>query len=79
MDLPEAGERGRQLEMSAEALEARLVAEPFDDQVDELGDRLGAGVAQLETFALAAFAAGDVDVQGGQGLTRCGVYRSRGS
>ena len=80
MNLPEEGEWRRQLEVSAEALEARLVGEPLDDQVDEVGDRLGAGITQREAFPLTAFAAAHVDVQRRQeGLTPCAASRPRGS
>ena len=79
MDLPEAGEGRRQLEVSAEALEARLVAESLADQVDELGDRLGAGIAELEAATVATLAAAHVDVQRRQMLTRCVAYRRRDS
>jgi hypothetical protein len=53
--------------MPAEALEARLVREPFLHQMNELLDRLVAGIADRETAVLAALPAVDVDSHRGRG------------
>src|SRR5207253_4394717 len=60
VDLPEAGQGRGQLQVTAEAFEARLVCEPLLHAMDELVDRRVAGVAQLEAAALPALLAAHV-------------------
>src|SRR5213593_1048568 len=61
VDLPEARQGRGQLEVAAEAFEARLMCEPLLHAVDELVDRRVARVAQLEAAVLPALLAAHVD------------------
>src|SRR5439155_25086872 len=61
VDVPEARHGRGQLQVAAEAFEARLVCEPLLHAVDELVDRRVARVAQLEAAALTALLAAHVD------------------
>jgi hypothetical protein len=61
VDIPEAGDRRRQLEVSTEAFEARAVREAFGDQAQELLDRLVARIAEVQPAALSTLAARHVD------------------
>src|SRR5262249_5339175 len=60
VDLPEARHRGRQLEVAAEALEARLVREALAHSMEELVERRGTRIAELEAATLPAFLAAHV-------------------
>jgi hypothetical protein len=66
VDVPEARDGRRQLEVSAEALEARPVRQPFGDQAEKLLDRLITRVPEVEPPALAALAARHVDAHRGR-------------
>lgn len=63
MNLPEAGQGGRELQMSPEALEAGSMRESLYEQMLELGQRAVPGVADVQPAPHAALAAGHVDVQ----------------
>ena len=65
MNLPEAGEGRRELEVPAETLEARAVREALDHEVQVLFGRPVSGVAEVEALSLPALAAADVDVHAG--------------
>lgn len=65
IDLPELRHRRPQLEMPAEALEARFVGEPFGDVVHEFLEGLRARIADGEAAVAAAFLATHVDVENG--------------
>src|SRR5204863_1032254 len=69
VDLPEAGQGRGQLQVTAEAFEARLVCEPLLHAMDELVDRRVARVAQLEAAALPALLAAHVDAHRAQSAT----------
>src|SRR5438477_11358927 len=69
VDLPEAGQGRGQLQVTAEAFEARLVCEPLLHAMDELVDRRVARVAQLEAAALSALLAAHVDAHRPQSAT----------
>src|SRR5437899_8854487 len=76
VDLPEAGQGRGQLQVTAEAFEARLVCEPLLHAMDELVDRRVAGVAQLEAAALPALPAAHVDAHGTESATAA-TWRER--
>src|SRR5947209_18849909 len=63
VNFPEVGQGRGQLQVTAEAFEARLVCEPLLHAMDELVDRRVAGVAQLEAAALPALLAAPVYAQ----------------
>jgi hypothetical protein len=63
--LPEGGEGRRELEVPAEALEARAMREALDDEVQVLLGRPVSGLAQVEALSLPALSAADVDVHAG--------------
>src|SRR2546427_5662007 len=69
VDLPEGGQGRGQLQVTAEAFEARLVCEPLLHAMDELVDRRVARVAQLEAAALPALLAAHVDAHRAQSAT----------
>src|SRR6266566_5503216 len=69
VDVPEARHGRGQLQVAAEAFEARLVCEPLLHAVDELVDRRVARVAQLEAAALPALLAAHVDTHRRQSAT----------
>src|SRR5580765_1281394 len=70
VDVPEAGDGRRELEVAAEALEARLVRKALLHKVEELRGVLPARIAELEPTPLAAFPARDVDPHASAGATR---------
>src|SRR5262245_24425540 len=61
VDVPEAGDGGRELEVAAEAFEARLMREALLHEVEEVRDLPAARIAEFEAAPLAALAARDVD------------------
>ena len=63
MNVPEAGQGGYELQVSAEAFEARLMREPLDEEMLELRERAVPRFADLQAAALAALAAGHIDAQ----------------
>jgi hypothetical protein len=65
VDLPELRQWGAQLEVAAEAFEARLVGEALRHIVHELLDGLCAWISELEPAAAATFLATDVDAEDG--------------
>src|SRR2546428_8222010 len=69
VNFPEVGQGRGQLQVTAEAFEARLVCEPLLHAMDELVDRRVAGVAQLEAAALPALLAAHVDAHRPQSAT----------
>src|SRR5262245_50571116 len=78
VDLPEAGQGRGELEVPAEALEARPVRQPLDDQVDEFLPRRVAGIAEVEAAALPALGAAHVDVHRARGVCHTPRRASRG-
>ena len=61
MNRPEPRHRRRQLEVTAEALEARLVGQPFGHEMEELVDGPVARLPEVDAALLPALAATDVD------------------
>src|SRR6185369_14624765 len=70
VDLPEGGEGRRELEVAAEALEARAMREVLDDEVQVLLGRAVSGLAQVEALSLPALP--DVLGRGQEALARSG-------
>src|SRR5581483_10857221 len=79
VDVPEAGHRRRQLQVAAEALEARPVGELLHDQVDELRERPLSRVSDLEPAAATALLAAHVDAHAAQSGTCVGRWAAGAS